>query len=148
MRHGLLIFSTALLSSAAFAATPILTKTSSSGSSAAREFMKTQSCALYQNKVTLTNTYGLADGSTTTVTQDIALSLQSNFMNLVNQAKADRITTRPNDTCGFASSNVSLGDGTVVFDSGGCGNPHVYREGGASSALMELITSYCTKTFN
>jgi hypothetical protein len=75
------------------------------------------------------------------------VTLQSNFMALVDQAGTDMVTTSANDTCGNPTTMVSTGSGTVIFDSGGCGKPHLSRSGGASSAVMDFIGQYCSKTY-
>lgn len=128
--------------------TPIVTKISATGANATNDLASGQRCDLFSDKMRVTLTYGLSDGTTTSVMQDVPLTLQKNFMDMVKEVANGKLDSQANDGCGFPTTTIALGDGTVIFDTGGCGKPHLFRDGGASRHIMELMAIYCSKTYN
>lgn len=132
----------------AVAETPIVTKISVTGANASAEDANGQQCDLFSDKMRVTLTYGLSDGTSTSVTQDVPLTLQRNFMDMVKEVANGKLESQTNESCGFPTTTITLSDGTTIFDTGGCGKPRLFRDGGASRHVMELMAIYCSKTFN
>jgi hypothetical protein len=144
---GLLV---GLFSGAAFAAGqghPLISKISQSGMrSQSPGWARQQTCEIYQNKAVVVFSYGLPDGGSTSVSREVPLTVAANIGDLVKAAAAEKLDVSDNQDCGFAHSDIVAGD-VVLFSSGGCGQPHKFRSGPSSLALVDIANMFCPKTF-
>lgn len=145
---------TMLLAISAFAAAPAkpLISKSSGGGFMMPEHAGGERCDLYPNRVVITNTMGFQGPTAVSIAETRAIALKGNLNAIINQAKTEQITTKPNNLCDGPSTSVVVNDGTVegllLFSTGGCGSPERTRIGIASEKLRDLVSLFCPKTYS
>jgi hypothetical protein len=89
----------------------------------------------------------LADGSKVSTSHDVAISLSSNFQDLITAAENDKAETTAVTDCGYPETIVTTADGTILYDTGTCDRPHIYRGLGATTSVLDFLNSFCAKTY-
>jgi hypothetical protein len=145
VRH--LLIAAVSFSCASVWAAPLITKISTTGANTKPEFSKSQKCEVFDDHVVITNSYGLADGSMVSTTREQSFTHSDGWQNLLIAAAQDSFTSTPLADCGYPETVVSLEDGTVLYDTGTCERPHIYRSGGATSSVLDFVNAYCPRTY-
>lgn len=127
---------------------PLISKTSGGGFTMP-EYFRSETCNVYADRVEITKWYGQETGLKTLETRP--LKLGGDIKEVLKKAAAEKINEKPNGLCDGPSSHVRVvvdDKDVVLYSTGGCGSPRKAREGAASQILMDLVGTYCAKTFD
>lgn len=144
---------TMLLAISAFAAPakPLISK-SSGGGFMMPEYAGGERCDLYSDRVVISNTFGMQGPTAVAIAETRAISLKGNLQAIINQAKTEQVTTKPNNLCDGPATSIVANDGSangvLLFSTGGCGSAERTRNGIASDKLRNLVNLFCPKTYS
>ncbi len=104
------------------------------------DFVRSESCEVYSDRVVVTRHYGpitLEETKRVTLTGDIA--------KVISKASGEETTETGTSPCDGPTTFIAAGD-TVLYFSGSCGSPTERREGPASEILRDIVDNYCPQT--
>jgi hypothetical protein len=155
MKHSILAFAILALplfstAAPAVAPKPLVVKSSGAGF-APPEWQRSETCELYKNRVVITQTQGVANGTTVKLVREVAITLDGSVDTLLANAAAEKEKHEPNMMCDAPATVVSAYVASTKKDiqlyfTGGCGSDRIEREGAASSALRTLVDQFCPTT--
>lgn len=118
------------------------------------EWVRTETCEVYRNKVVVKHGYGASNDLSAQVTETRPLTIDGNLFGIIAQAAAAELKETPNGLCdgpgtGVVAKQINPNDSVsdvVLFSTGGCGSPRKERQGSAARMLRDLVDQYCPKT--
>ena len=131
-------------------ANPLIVKSNSPGYVHA-DYSRSEVCSLFIDRVEIKRSFGRTEGSSFTVTREIPISLDSDLINILTKANTENLQRDENYMCDGPSTSIYANfneQQVTLFSSGGCGNPRLERIGSFSSMLIDLIDTYCPKTYD
>ena len=109
-------------------------------------------CDVYADRAVITNVMGYSGATALTVSETRKINLKGNLPAIIELAKAEKVSEKPNGLCDGPSTTISANsmadESLLLFSTGGCGNPSKQRNGVATYKLTSLVDLYCPKTFN
>jgi hypothetical protein len=150
-RLKLFILAITLLGSFAVAADvqPLITKTSGGGFTPP-EWARYEKCDVFANHVLIVKHYGVG-ANAFELKEDRKITLTAGIQNSIKLAKTEQLEEKDNGLCDAPGTTITLGSGetaTVLFTSGGCGSPRKERAGPHSTALKDIVNTYCPQTYD
>jgi hypothetical protein len=140
-----LIAGLVICASPALAADALLIKTSSPGF-VMPDWVRTETCKVYQDKVVIERSFGLVNEQGFATTETINVTISDGITAILARAAEEKVKETRNMICDLPGLNVAAvenGKEFVLFSSGGCGSPRKEREGSATRMLMDLLGHYC-----
>ena len=137
-------------STLAFASDILVTKTNSSGF-IIPIFGRDESCRIYRDKVVIERRFGIVDDNGFSTTETFNFNVSSGIDAILAKASEAEIKQTPNMICDMPSTVISAHQKNddapfVLYRTGACGIPTVYREGPAAKMLIDLVNHYCELT--
>ncbi|WPU65721.1 hypothetical protein [Peredibacter starrii] len=139
-----------LLSFSAFAdQQPFITKYSASGF-VPIEWSRSDKCEVFETEVLLTRTYARS-----AVQYRIPFSAEDSLNEMIAKAQVERLKLEDNYMCDGPSTTIKarfVAEGSeesqeiLLYSTGGCGSPKKVRVGPASSALIDIASTFCPTT--
>jgi hypothetical protein len=123
---------------------PLISKSNSTGFVPA-EWARSETCDVYQNRVLITRVYG-AEATRIEHKETRNILIKSNLQALTKAVLAEKVEVQPNLLCDGPSTVTTILGNEVLFSTGGCGSDRKERVGPLSSALREIVNTYCPVT--
>jgi hypothetical protein len=142
-----LIFALGMLAAPAFASNDALVTKSSYPGYTSPDWVRTERCEVYLDKVVITRNFGYSGESGFTATETRPVTITPSILAVIERAKTEELKETPNGLCDGPGTGVSSGE-LVLFSTGGCGSPRLERNGGGSRMLRDLADTYCPKTYD
>ena len=121
---------------------PLIVKSNASGY-VPMEYVRGERCSVFQDKVVLEKSFG-----TLKLTEERAINLTGDVMAVIEQAGQEEVVKKDNFICDAPSTHIETQNSTVLYSTAGCGTPSQIREGAASKILIDIVDTYCPKTFD
>ncbi|MDZ4662016.1 MAG: hypothetical protein SGJ18_10410 [Pseudomonadota bacterium] len=141
-----LVFLFVLAGATAFAeAEPLLAKYSGGGFTPP-EWVRLEVCEVYSDRVVVTKTYGSGE-TAFELKEEKKISLSDGIHVALKNALKEKVEEKENGLCDAPVTHIRFG-AAVLFSTGACGTPRKDRVGPYSSALKDVVNTYCPKTFD
>ncbi len=146
MKSSLLLISLMLSASTSFGFVeekPLISKSSGSGF-VPPEYQRSETCNVYTDRVVIAKTYGKLQ---TSETRELKIT---DIQQILKNAADEKVTETANGLCDGPVTQVNAflgGNAVVLYTTGGCGSPKKHRNGPHAAMLMELVGSFCPKTY-
>ena len=145
-------FITMMVTAPAFAgyAGPLIVKTSGGGYMHP-DWVRSEKCELYLDKVVITKNFGHEHA----MKETRKIELSGDLFSLIEQAATETVSLEDNYMCDGPSTGIYAvqilptdeTENLPLFSTGGCGSPTKTRVGVYSSKLVDMVSVYCPKTY-
>ena len=127
---------------------PLLTKSNYTGY-VPQEWVALETCRIYEDRVEIEHRYGAQVEWSFVTLETREIRISSSVKKAIQAALSAELTETPNGLCDGPSTSIYVPEETdngVLFQTGGCGQPKVEREGAAANHLIHLATRFCSLT--
>ncbi|SMF63155.1 hypothetical protein [Pseudobacteriovorax antillogorgiicola] len=128
----------------------LITKSNDSGYTLP-EYVRNETCSVFTNRVVITKRYGGFNDKSFVTREVKRLNVSEGIRNILSLSQEEMLNKKPNLLCDAPTTRISMsvnGSDQILFASGGCGSPRLERTGPATQMLVDLVNTYCPKTFD
>lgn len=108
---------------------------------------RVETCEVFQDRVVIRRQFGFDEAKGFRAVEVREVKITGEIEKAIEAAAGEKLVEKENMLCDGPSTFVNAGD-TVLFSTGGCGNPRKERNGASSSLLRALVDNYCPVTHN
>lgn len=127
---------------------PIITKSNSTGFTLI-DFVRTETCNVYRNRVEIISTYGGEPGRSYKTKETIRFRASKGIYDVLAGAVQEELVSSMFSVCDGPSTIITanyLGVDYTLFSTAGCGSPRLERVGNLSRILVNTVDKYCPVT--